>query len=85
MKNPDTLETLEPIIKVFEKLGVSYYIGGSLASSAYGIARATMDIDSVADLSFDHVEVLVKTLEEKYYITAFNTVCHAEVGSKNNF
>ena len=68
MKNPDISGILEPIIKVFEKLGISYYIGGSLASSAYGIARATMDIVVVADLSLDHVEVLVKTLEERYYI-----------------
>jgi len=68
MKNPDILGTLEPIIKIFEKIGVSYYIGGSLASSAYGIARATMDIDLVADLSLDHVEMLIKTLEQEYYI-----------------
>ena len=68
MKDPDILGILDPVIEIFEKIGVSYYIGGSLASSAYGVARATMDIDLVADLSLDHVEILVKTLEEKYYI-----------------
>ena len=28
-------------MKAFEKLGVLYYLGGSVVSSAYGIARAT--------------------------------------------
>lgn len=68
MKNPDILGILEPLIRIFEEIGVPYYIGGSLASSAYGIARATMDIDLVADLKLDHVEMLVKTLEQEYYI-----------------
>jgi len=68
MKDLNIFGILDPVIEIFEKIGVSYYIGGSLASSAYGVARATMDIDLVADLSLDHVEILVKTLEEKYYI-----------------
>ena len=43
MKKPDILIALDPLIKVFRTLGISYYIGGSVASSAYGIARATLE------------------------------------------
>jgi len=38
----DILSAAEPVAKAFEKLGILYFIGGSLASSAYGIPRATM-------------------------------------------
>ena len=41
---------------------------GSVASSAHGIARATLDADLVADLRGSHVEPLVSTLIDAYYI-----------------
>ena len=68
MKNPDILAALEPVVKTFEKLGVKYYIGGSVASSAYGIARATLDVDLIADLIPQHVSSLVEALKSEYYI-----------------
>lgn len=68
MKQPDILTALEPIINAFEKLGIAYYIGGSVASSAYGIARATMDVDMVADLKPEHARPLVELLESAFYI-----------------
>ena len=50
MKTPDIITALKPVIDVFERLGIIYSIGGSMASSAYGLARATLDIDMVSDL-----------------------------------
>lgn len=44
MKDPDILKTVIPVTKAFEKLGVTYYIGGSVASFAYGVPCATMDV-----------------------------------------
>jgi sugar/nucleoside kinase (ribokinase family) len=70
MKKPDIIVALDMVIGCFEKLGVAYYIGGSVASSAYGIARATMDVDLVADIKTDQVNLLVKALETSYYIDA---------------
>jgi len=32
---------VKPVADVLERLGVTYFIGGSVASSAYGIARST--------------------------------------------
>jgi hypothetical protein len=37
---------------VFDALGIRYVVGGSLASSIYGIPRATQDVDLVADVRF---------------------------------
>jgi hypothetical protein len=51
-----------------DKLGVSYYIGGSAASSTHGIPRSTMDVDLVADLAARHVAPLVAALKTVYYI-----------------
>src|SRR4030042_448163 len=68
MKKPDIIAALDMVIRCFEKLGIAYYIGGSVASSAYGIARATMDVDLVADVKMNQVDHLVKALEADYYI-----------------
>lgn len=59
---------LEPLIKIFEELGISYYIGGSIASSVYGIARATMDIDIVSNLRPHQVGLLKEKLGSNYFI-----------------
>jgi len=58
------------VIGCFEKFGIAYYIGGPVASSAYGIARATMDVDLVANVEISQVNRLVKALETDYYIDA---------------
>jgi len=48
MRTPDIIEVTLKVIEVFKKLKIAYHIGGSLASSAFGVARATLDIDIVA-------------------------------------
>lgn len=64
----DTLVVVEPLLHAFERLGISYYIGGSVTSSVHGIPRATVDVDLVADIQPKHVSLLVKMLESAYYI-----------------
>jgi len=68
MKQPDIVVALDAVIACFEKLGIGYYIGGSVASSAYGIARATMDVDIVANVEAGQVDGFVEVLEADYYI-----------------
>ena len=46
----DTLSVVIPVVQAFERLGIAYYIGGSVSSSIYGIPRSTVDIDLVADI-----------------------------------
>jgi predicted transcriptional regulator len=68
MENDEIREAVEPVVKALEELGLSYYIGGSIASSVYGTARATMDIDLVSNLKQSNVEPLKKKLNESYFI-----------------
>ena len=68
MNSPDIFLAIKPVINAFEKLSIPYYIGGSVASSLYGMARATMDVDVVAYLTQDKVPTFVEQLEKDYYI-----------------
>jgi hypothetical protein len=68
MKRTDIISAIDMVIECFERLGIDYCIGGSVASSAYGIARATMDVDLIAKMETKHVDNLVKALENNYYI-----------------
>jgi hypothetical protein len=45
---PDILLALEKVVDTFDALGIEYLIGGSVASSAFGMARATLDVDMAA-------------------------------------
>lgn len=66
----DLLAALLPVVEVLDRLRVDYLVGGSVASSVHGMARATMDIDLVADLRAEHVGPLVSSLEGEYYVDA---------------
>ena len=68
MNTSQVLAAITPIVEAFEQLGVLYHIGGSVASSVYGILRATIDADLVADLRLEHVRPLVMQLNTDYYI-----------------
>ena len=59
---------LTPVVSALEQLEVAYYVGGSVASSAYGILRATFDVDIVAEIRQEHVSSLVRLLEGNYYV-----------------
>lgn len=41
------LEAFLPIAEALEAMGIPYHIGGSVASSAHGVARTTLDVDVV--------------------------------------
>lgn len=68
MKAPDIIEVALEVIKVFEDLNIPYYIGGSLASSAFGVARSTMGVDLVADIKAEHASVLEERLRADFYV-----------------
>jgi hypothetical protein len=66
--NTEINQAIKLFIKILEQLNVPYYIGGSIASSVYGISRATMDIDLVLELKQEHVKLLVQALNKDYFI-----------------
>ena len=67
MNLPDIVAATTPVVEALEQLGVTYHIGGSVASSIYGLPRLTIDIDIIADLRLEHVRPLVKRLEPNCY------------------
>ena len=56
------------LFKTLERLGLVYAVGGSLASSLHGVARATQDIDVVIDLRADQINDLYKALVLQFYV-----------------
>ncbi len=68
MIDKDILELIKPIIDCFVDLNISYYVGGSIASSAYGFPRTTVDADFGTEITHKHVPELVKRLEKDYFI-----------------
>lgn len=54
---------------MFERLGIPYFAGGSLASSIHGEPRSTVDIDFVADLGPGHVAPLLDALAGDFYVS----------------
>lgn len=70
MNTPDIVDAITPVVDALEELGVAYHIGGSVASSVYGTARATLDVDLVVDLHSEHIQPLVEKLQATYYIDA---------------
>jgi hypothetical protein len=68
MISKDILEAIRPFVEALEQLNVSYYIGGSVASSVMGKPRSTLDADIVADLRPRDVQPLIELLEKEYYI-----------------
>lgn len=59
---------LLPVTRTFTQLRIAYYVGGSIASTAYSLPRSTYDIDLAADIQPRHVAPLVAALEAEYYI-----------------
>jgi hypothetical protein len=67
MQNEPIEVTLQ-VTAVFEKLGVPYLIGGSLASALYGMVRTTQDADIVAEMRKDHIRPFVSALQDQFYV-----------------
>lgn len=58
------------LARVLGDLGVRYVVGGSLASSVYGIPRATQDVDLVAELGLPDVAAFTRALTGDFYVDA---------------
>ena len=68
MIEDDALKALGPLLDAFAALGIRSYVGGSLASSAHGVPRSTLDIDLVADIRKEHASKLAGMLAGAYYV-----------------
>lgn len=64
----EPIEVTLKVTDVFEKLGVAYLIGGSLASTLYGMVRTTQDSDIVAEMRLEHLRPFVAVLQDEFYV-----------------
>jgi hypothetical protein len=64
---PEPLRVTLAVAKALERMGIPYFVGGSLASSAHGVARATLDADMIAKLEPRQAGRFVKELGPEFY------------------
>ncbi len=67
---PEPVAVTLSVAGVLDRLGVPYFIGGSLATAVHGVARATLDADIIADLKPDQVDRFVQDLGNAFYADA---------------
>lgn len=68
MITSDLAAALVPVLEALTRLGVRHCVAGSIASSAHGIPRASIDADVVAELLPAHARPLVEDLRSAYYV-----------------
>lgn len=61
---------LRRLARVFDDLGVDWFVGGSLASSLHGAFRATADVDFVVAIASGKVDSLAKACSHDFYMDA---------------
>ena len=67
-RHDDLVVALTPLIDVLERMGVAWYVGGSVASTVHGRFQATNDVDVIADLREEHASPLRAALEANHYV-----------------
>ena len=63
----DIARALECVVGALDRLAIPYMVGGSVASSARGVYRATNDVDIVVRISERDIPLLVSELEREFY------------------
>jgi len=60
-------ELMQRVADACERLGVAYWVVGSIASMAYGEPRFTNDVDIVVDLSLEHAAAFCEAFPSPDY------------------
>ena len=66
----EPLLVVATLARVFDTMKIRYLVAGSVASSLYGIPRATQDVDLVAEVGLDKVEAITTALAGEFYVDA---------------
>lgn len=57
------------VAEILERLAIPYHVGGSVASSAHGMYRASADVDIVIDPGPGQLESLAQALGPEFYVS----------------
>jgi hypothetical protein len=63
---PEPLRVTLAVAKALERMEIPYFVGGSLASSTHGVARATLHADIIARLEPQHAGRFAKELGSEF-------------------
>jgi len=66
---PEPVAVASSIANSLTRIGVSYVIGGSFASSVHGEPRSTNDVDVVADLRQSDADAFIAAIGPEYYVS----------------
>ncbi|HSB01323.1 MAG TPA: hypothetical protein VLE49_11775 [Anaerolineales bacterium] len=64
----EPIEVTFKVTGVLERLGIPYLIGGSLASTLYGMVRTTQDSDVIAEMRSEHIRPFMEALQNEFFI-----------------
>jgi len=64
----NVIDALSHVARVLDELSVPYAVVGSVASSLFGLSRATADADLLADLQPAHVAPFSAALKDDFYV-----------------
>jgi hypothetical protein len=65
---PEPIAVTIKVTQALEKLGIPYFIGGSLASTLYGMVRTTQDSDIIADMRAEHIQPFVASMQNEFFV-----------------
>jgi hypothetical protein len=71
------------LASLLQSLGIPYVIGGSFASSIYGIPRATQDVDVVADVRAEQADSLARALAGDFHVD--RDAIHGAIRDRSSF
>ncbi len=77
MIEPEFKHFLDSVVETLEQLGLTYGIGGSVASSLYGEARSTLDVDISVVLPIDRVLAFTQAFQALGYYAFLDAVLDA--------
>ena len=64
----EPIEVTLKVTNVLERLGIPYVIGGSLASTLYGMVRTTQDSDIITEMRLEHVKPFIAELQDEFFM-----------------
>jgi hypothetical protein len=73
----DLVAALRAVVEALENDDVAYIIVGSTAAAAWGVIRATRDVDLVAELTTNSLELLLKRLGTDAFYIPTNDARHS--------
>jgi len=65
---PEPIAATIQVTTAMEQLGIPYFVGGSLASTIYGLIRSTQDADLITEMLPENVRAFVQALSKDFYL-----------------